>query len=172
MPSQAEVAELADALGSGLSDLLGRVGSTPTFGIDHPEITMSGQNPDKKDRRNWKFALLLLVVLVMALMVMEFNNRLNDLYRLQAERDLVSERLSDQESTQTALITSIAYAESDLAPEEYARREGKMKKAGDQNLIVVPGSDVTPTPVPTPTPEIVEKSNPQRWIDLFFSPLR
>ena len=31
---EAEVAELADALRSGRSDLYGRVGSTPTFGTE------------------------------------------------------------------------------------------------------------------------------------------
>jgi len=133
---------------------------------------MTGQNPDKKDRRNWKFALLLLVVLVLALMVMEFNNRMNDLYRLEREKDLVYSRLEDQLSTQTALETAKAYANSDRAPEEFARVEGKMKQPGDHSLIVVAGIEITPTPNPTSTPEVIVRSNPQRWVDLFFSPLR
>jgi cell division protein FtsB len=133
---------------------------------------MDGQTPENKDRRNWRYAFLFLVLLVLALLVMEFNNRLNDLYRLEGEKENVTLRLEEQEGTRSALLTAIDDASSDQAVEAYARQRGKMKKPGDHSLVIVPGTETTPTPLMAPTPVVDSQTNPQRWLDLLFKPLR
>jgi hypothetical protein len=103
------------------------------------------------------------------MLVIEFNNRANDLHRLEEERRLVEVRLLEQEGTKAALVTQIAYATSDQAVVEWARESAKMKQPGDQVVVLVPPDDLAPTPTPVPTAIPVEKNNLERWWDLFFS---
>ncbi len=128
---------------------------------------MSEKVPIIKDRRNWRYALILLVVLVLALLVMEFNNRTSELYNLEEQRQLVGERLAGQEGTQAALETAIVVAESNRAVDQWARESGSRSQEGDYPVVIIPGGS-TPTPTPRPLPQIVEKTNLERWLDLFF----
>jgi hypothetical protein len=132
---------------------------------------MTEKVPEIKDKRNWRYALLLLVLVVLALLVMEFNNRTGELHRLERERERALTRLEEQQGTQQSLEGAIAYATSDRAVDEYAREYGKQSQPGDQVVVILPG-EATPTPEPLPAQSSVEKTNLEGWWDLFFADLQ
>jgi hypothetical protein len=107
------------------------------------------------------------VVLLMLLM-MNLNSRLNEYFRLTSERDRVGTQVSDLRATKVALQTQAAYATSDEAVEEWARSEAHLALPGDQ--VIVPltpaGQTAAPSVEATPTPLAVQ--NWEVWWALFF----
>ncbi len=107
-------------------------------------------------------------ILVLVLMVIDFNARLEELNLLKKHAEVLSTQATQAVQTQVALQTQVAYAGSDQAVEDWARGEGHLVQPGDQPVVPVgppntsPIQVVTPTPVPTPVP------NWQVWWDLFF----
>lgn len=108
-------------------------------------------------------------IFVLILFVIEFNSRLEELNRLNEQREEVRSQATQAIQTQVALQTQVAYASSTEAVEEWARTEGHYMQEGDQPVIPVgvPGSDpvIENTPVPTATP----MQNWQIWWTLFFN---
>lgn len=108
-------------------------------------------------------------IFVLILFVIEFNSRLEELNRLNEQREEVRAQATQAMQTQVALQTQVAYASSTEAVEEWARTEGHYMQEGDQPVIPVgvPGSDpvIENTPVPTATP----MQNWQIWWTLFFN---
>ncbi len=108
-------------------------------------------------------------VIILTLIMVEFNSRLEELNRLNDQLDQVRVAATRSIQTQAALQTQLAYAGSTQAVEEWARTEGHYMQEGDQPVVPIgqPGSDpiviTTPTPVPTPM------QNWQVWWGLFFS---
>lgn len=117
---------------------------------------------------NWRRVGILIGIGVLALLVIDFNNRLEGLSRLNEQRDNKSAQATHTVQTQIALQTQVAYAGSDAAAEDYARGDGHSIQDGDIPVVPVgnPGStpvvSSTPTPAPTPLP------NWQKWWNLFF----
>lgn len=107
-------------------------------------------------------------IFVLILVVIEFNSRLEELNRLNDQRDQVRMAATQAVQTQMALQTRVAYASSTAAVEEWARTEGHYVLEGDQPVVplVQPGSQpvIAPTVQPTPTP----MQNWEVWLDLFF----
>lgn len=107
-------------------------------------------------------------ILLLILMVMDFNARLEDLNRLKKQAAIVSVQATQAIQTQGALQTEVAYASSDQAVQDWARSEGHYVKPGDQPLVPIgqpginPIQSLEPTPIPTPM------SNWQVWWNLFF----
>jgi hypothetical protein len=128
---------------------------------------MSEKTPLIKDKRNWRYALIVLAVFLLALLVMEFNNRTSELYRLEEQRELVGIRYTEQVGTQSALQTAIALATMDRAVDKWARENAGMSQEGDVVVELIP-DETTPTPTARPLPQPVEKSNLERWMELFF----
>jgi hypothetical protein len=116
-------------------------------------------------RRVAVFAGIIILVLIMV----ELNSRLEELNRLNDQLDQVRVAATNSVQTQVALQTQLAYAGSTQAVEEWARTEGHYMQEGDQPVVPIgqPGSDpiviATPTPIPTPM------QNWQVWWGLFFS---
>src|SRR5687768_4022541 len=116
-------------------------------------------------RRVAVFAGIIILILIMV----ELNSRLEELNRLNDQLDQVRVAATQSVQTQVALQTELAYAGSSQAVEEWARTEGHYMQEGDQPVVPVgqPGSDpiviTTPTPIPTPM------QNWQVWWGLFFS---
>ena len=112
--------------------------------------------------------VVFLGIFILILTVIEFNARLEELNRLNEQRDEVRAVATQAEQTKMALNTQVAYAGSTAAVEEWARTEGHYVRDGEQPVIPVglPGSEpvviATPTPLPTPMP------NWQEWWKLFF----
>ena len=108
-------------------------------------------------------------IIVLILIMVELNSRLEELNRLNDQLDQVRVAATHSVQTQVALQTQLAYADSTQAVEEWARTEGHYMKEGDQPVVPIgqPGSDpiviATPTPMPTPM------QNWQVWWGLFFS---
>jgi hypothetical protein len=107
-------------------------------------------------------------ILILMFMVMDFNTRLENLNRLNDQREVVREQATQAVQTELAMQTAVAYATSDQAVEDWARSEARYQKPGDQPVVPLgqPGSEPvissTPTPIPTPKP------NWLIWQELFF----
>ena len=108
-------------------------------------------------------------MLVLILMVMDFNARLETLNLLRRQEAIVSTQATQAMQTQLALQTQVAFASSDQVVHEWARTEGHYIQNGDQPVIPVevpgdaPVALESPTPFPTPIP------NWQVWWNLFFA---
>ncbi len=107
-------------------------------------------------------------ILVLMLMVIDFNARLEELNLLRKHQDVIATLATQAVQTQIALQTQVAYAASDQAVQDWARGEAHYVQPGDQLVIpvgepgAIPASAASPTPVPTPVP------NWQVWWNLFF----
>lgn len=107
-------------------------------------------------------------IFILILVVIEFNSRLEELNRLNDQRDEFRTMATQSIQTQMALQTQVAYASSTAAVDEWARTEGHYVMEGDQPVVplVQPGSQpvIVPTVQPTPTP----MQNWEVWWSLFF----
>jgi hypothetical protein len=81
---------------------------------------------------------------LLLVLVMQFNARVEELYRLKHQAATVGARATEVMRTQYNLQTAAAYATSDLAVEEWARQEGRMVQPGDVLVIPVPVGSATP----------------------------
>ena len=117
---------------------------------------------------NWRRVGIFIGIVFLVLIVIEFNNRLDELNQLTKEAGTYRAQATQAMQTQIALQTQVAYASSDAAVEDYAREDNHMIQEGD-----IPGAPYgtedgtvisTPTPVPTSTP----MPNWQVWWNLFF----
>ncbi len=117
---------------------------------------------------NFKRLAIFAGIFVLILIVFEFNTRLEELNRLNAQRNEIRVIATQAMQTQLALNTQVAFAASTEAVEKWARTEGHYIKEGDQPVIPLaqPGSEpvIAPTPVPTATP----MQNWEVWMKLFF----
>ncbi len=93
---------------------------------------------------------------------------MNELNRLNSQRDGLQTQAAQLDNTRQFLNTQIAYATSDMAVQDYARNDGKMVQPGDHPIVPIApaGSTVQPTTIVTVAPAQVE--NWQRWYALFF----
>jgi cell division protein FtsB len=117
---------------------------------------------------NFRRVAVFLGIFILILAVIEFNSRLEELNRLNDQRDEVRAQATQAVQTQMALQTQVAYAGSTAAVDEWARTEGHYVMEGDQPVIpiVQPGSQpvIVPTVQPVPTP----MQNWEVWWRLFF----
>ena len=116
----------------------------------------------------WKYALLVIGLIVLTLLVMDFNNRMAELRRLSDKREDVAVEATGLKETQVHLETQIAYATSEAAVVKWAYEEGHMVREGE-NLVIpleYPGFTPEVTVIPTATPE--PESNLQIWFSLFL----
>ncbi len=122
----------------------------------------------KRTWLGWKYALLVIGLVVLTLLVMDFNNRMADLRRLSDKREDVAIEATDLMHTQVYLETQIGYATSEAAVNAWAYEQGHMVREGE-NLVIpleYPGFTPEVTVIPTPTPE--PESNLQIWFSLFL----
>jgi cell division protein FtsB len=118
--------------------------------------------------RSWKYILSALGMVVLVLLVMDFNSRMAELRRLTSEKEIIGKQATQLVQTNVFLETQIAYATSDRAVEQYARVDQHMEKPGD--IPVVPMAPGNSTPIPTPSPVVTPKfvNNWDLWMGLFF----
>jgi len=106
------------------------------------------------------------VAIVLFFLVMDLNNRLNELSRLSAQQEKASTVIAVLQNTLSALDTQVAYANSAGAVEDWAYEEGHMTRPGEN--LVIPLSPPGTTPIPeviiSATPEPV--ANWQIWLAL------
>jgi len=107
-------------------------------------------------------------ILVLILIVMDFNARLEELNLLKTQAGIVRTQATQAMQTQVVLQTQVAFASSEQIVDEWARSEAHYVQEGDQPVVPVgvPGAtqEVPGPPTPQPTP----KPNWQIWWELFF----
>lgn len=115
----------------------------------------------------WRTVLFLGGMFLLAVLLMEFSRRLEQLDRLERQRAVMQQQATAVMSTQVALLTQVAYASSDEAVEEWVYREGKWVRGGEKLVQVLPVGEATPAPFPTLEPEpVIPKW--RIWWELFF----
>jgi hypothetical protein len=117
---------------------------------------------------NFRRVAVFIGIFILILLVIEFNSRLEELNRLNDQREEMRTVATQAMLTQIALQTQVAFAGSTAAVEEWARREGHYVQEGDQPVVPIgqPGSEpvVVSTPLSAPTP----MQNWEAWWKLFF----
>ena len=116
----------------------------------------------------WKHVLTVVGLVVLVILVIDFNRRLDDLNRLNAQLATVRVEGTEVMQTQNALVTKVAYAGSTQAVEEWAYVDGRWVRQGENPIRVLPASNATPTPSPQPALQTQEFQNWQIWWELFF----
>lgn len=112
---------------------------------------------------------VIIAVLVLVMLLMNFNQRMVLLTKLRGQEKVLIEEYANLQATQSALETQIAYANSDAAVEEWAREEGSMVQSGDVPIVLLPGSSESLQPTPIPAPEVVDRVERwEIWWELFF----
>ena len=121
----------------------------------------------KKNPFDLKKVGFVAAVVVLFFLVMDLNNRLNELSRLSVQRDEAQKVVDNLQKTLDVLNTQVAYATSEGAVEEWAYEEGHMVRSGENLIIPIAPSGATQVPlvVPTATPQVV--SNWEIWKALF-----
>jgi len=115
----------------------------------------------------WRNILIVIGLILAVVLLVDFNHRMEELDRLTAQMNAVRAEATAIIQTQNALAGQVAYATSDAAVEEWAHAN-KMVLPGEHPVVVVPGSNVTPTPEPTPLPQVGGLPNWRIWWELFF----
>lgn len=117
---------------------------------------------------NVRRVLVAIGIVMLVFVVLEFNRRLEELSLLNDQAEIFRAEATQAVYTQVALQTSVAYAKSTAAVEEWARVDGHYVKDGDLPIVPVGAPGAAPiefsTPVPTPTP----MQNWEVWWKLFF----
>ena len=115
-------------------------------------------------RRVAVFAGILFLILV----IMDFNNRLDDLNRLQKHDGILQAQATQGMQTHAAMEATATYAASDQAVQDWARAQGGYAQPGDQIVLPVGSNSGTPLPTPEPTLSPTPAPNWQTWWNLFF----
>jgi hypothetical protein len=107
-------------------------------------------------------------IAILLFLIMDFNNRMEELTRLQKEASLVRAQATAVIVTQYALQTQVAYATSPAAVEAWAREQNRMAQDGDLVIIPLPEPGATLPPTPIPTPVLNGLTKWDVWLDLLF----
>lgn len=108
------------------------------------------------------------LVIILVLLLMDFNQRMVLLTKMRGQEEVLEQEYAQLQSTREALETQIAFANSDLAVEKWAREEGGMVQEGDIPIILLPPSDPVPTQAPQQATIVDEVEKWQIWQELFF----
>ncbi len=187
------MAELADALRSGRSELWAHEGSNPSFGtyppiergicVKHRKKTANGticvikrfssftndaELSEMKKILKDKRIIVVIAVVILVLLFLNFNQRMVLLAKLRGQQKELEQEYMLLEATRAALQTEIAYAQSDQAVEEWAREEAGMIQAGDIPIVLLPPSESVPTKTNQPDPIAEEVGKWEIWWELFF----
>ncbi len=122
----------------------------------------------KSWQRSWKYILSVLGIVILVLLIMDFNSRMEELRRLTSEKAVVGAQATALVKTNIYLETQIVYATSVRSVEEWAREDQRMQKFGDNPIVPLAPSNSTPVPTPTVvvTPKVID--NWDLWMDLFL----
>jgi hypothetical protein len=119
--------------------------------------------------QGWKYILIVVGLVILALLIMDFNSRMEEWRSLTVQKENISAQVTSLAATNAYLEKQIAFATSPAGVMEWAYQDGHWVRPED--YLVVPispdgGSEPAPTPVPVVIREPVE--NWQLWVSLFF----
>ena len=129
---------------------------------------MQNEGNKRKFPFDLKKVAFVVAAIVLFFLVMDLNNRLNELSRLSAQRDEAQQVVDNLEQTLSILNTQIAYATSEGAVEQWAYEEGHMVREGENLIIPLQPAGATQEPLImlTATPQTI--SNWDVWLALFL----
>ncbi len=116
-----------------------------------------------------RYVIVIVVLVVLAFLVMDFNSRSADLSRLTAEHALVKAERDSKAAAKAALESRIAYATSEAAVYQWAY-ENHMVRPGDIPVVPIAAVQATPTPALAPVGTKIATSKLDRWLLLFIDP--
>jgi len=119
--------------------------------------------------QSWKYILVVVGLVVLALLIMDFNSRMEEWRRLTVQKEIISAQVTSLAATDAYLERQIAYATSPAGVMEWAYQDGHWVRSDD--YLVVPispdgGSEPAAELAPIVVREQVE--NWQLWVSLFF----
>ncbi len=117
---------------------------------------------------NLRRALIAAGVVILVIMVIDFNRRVENLDTLNKQDQAVQSQATQAMQTQVSLQTQVAYAGSTQAVSDWARTEGHYIQPGDQPVVPIGQPGSTPIDSNTPTPQPTPMPNWQVWWNLFF----
>jgi len=117
-----------------------------------------------KDKR----IIVVALVIILVFLLMDFNQRMVLLSKLRGQEKVLSQEYANLQSTRSALEEQLAFSDSDLAVEKWAREEGGMVQDGDVPIVMLPPSAPIPTKTPQQSAVVDEVENWQIWQELFF----
>ena len=118
-----------------------------------------------------RYAILVVGLVVLGMLVMEFNDRTTELNQLIAENEKVEAQLQERTGTQAALEAQIAFATSEPAVVKWAHEDGHMVREGEISVVPVSSYQIAPEPTPAPVVTPQEMNNLESWLFLFVGPL-
>jgi cell division protein FtsB len=123
----------------------------------------------KKNSFNFRRYVIYAIFILLFFLLMGLSARVNELNQLTEQYEMMKTEVNALRATNNNLATSIAYATSVAAVDEYARERGYMVKPGE--ILVVPISPNIETPSSAKTPEVISDDFPnwKIWYQLFFS---
>lgn len=116
----------------------------------------------------WRSILVVAGLIVLILLVMNFNQRMAEYHRMSNQLATVRMEATAVIQTQAALLTRVAYASSTEAVEEWAYQDSRWVRSGETLILLVPSGEPTPTPIPTPAPLTAHPPAWRIWWELFF----
>lgn len=122
----------------------------------------------KRIKVNWRYVLTGLGLVLVVILVIDFNQRLDTLNRQSTQLATVQAEGTQVIETQVARMTQVAYAGSDAAVEEWAYTEGRWVRQGESLVQPISDGSAAPTPTAAPEPVTPEPENWQVWLELFF----
>jgi cell division protein FtsB len=115
-----------------------------------------------------KRILLVLGILILVLLMLDYNKRMGELTNLNSQLGDLSTQEFQLEQTKQFLNTQIAYATSDVAVQDYARNDGKMVQSGDIPIVPLSPGDSTAQPTVEITDVVPKVHFWEEWLALFL----
>lgn len=113
-----------------------------------------------------KKAGLVVAAVILFFLVLDLNNRLNELSRLSEQENKAQTVVAELQTTLDFLETQVAFANSEGAVEQWAYNEGHMARPGEKLIIPLSPAGTTPQPVFESTPSPTQVPNWQIWMAL------
>jgi cell division protein FtsB len=109
---------------------------------------------------------LVVAAVILFFLVLDLNNRLNELSRLSEQENKALTVVAELQTTLDFLETQVAFANSEGAVEQWAYNEGHMARPGEKLIIPLSPAGTTPLPVFESTPIPTQVPNWQIWLAL------
>ncbi len=115
---------------------------------------------------NIKKVGLTVAAVILFFLVLDLNNRLNELSRLSEQENKALTVVAELQTTLDFLETQVAFANSEGAVEQWAYNEGHMARPGEKLVIPLSPAGTTQQPVFETTPFPTQVPNWQIWLAL------
>jgi len=109
---------------------------------------------------------LAVAAVILFFLVLDLNNRLNELSRLSEQENKSLTVVAELQTTLDFLETQVAFANSEGAVEQWAYNEGHMARSGEKLIIPLSPAGTTPQPVFESIPIPTQVPNWQIWLAL------